>query len=38
MYKKIVKRWIDIVLSCLGMILLSWLYLILIAAIKIDDP
>ena len=38
MYKKYVKRAIDVVLSFLGLILLSWLYLILIIAIKIDDP
>lgn len=38
MYEKTVKRWIDIVLSGLGLVLLSWLYLILIVAIKIDDP
>lgn len=38
MYKKYLKRTIDIVLSFLGLILLSWLYLILIIAIKIDDP
>ena len=38
MYKKCMKRVIDIVLSFLGLILLSWLYLILIIAIKIDDP
>ena len=38
MYKKYVKRAIDVVLSFLGLIALSWLYLILIIAIKIDDP
>lgn len=38
MYKKYVKRLIDIMLSLLGMILASWLYLIIIIAIKIDDP
>lgn len=38
MYKKGVKRVIDVVLSFLGLIMLSWLYLILIIAIKIDDP
>jgi O-antigen biosynthesis protein WbqP len=38
MYEKFVKRLIDIVLSALGLILLSWLYLILIIAIKLDDP
>lgn len=38
MYEKWMKRWIDIVLSFVGLVLLSWLYLIIIIAIKIDDP
>lgn len=38
MYEKIVKRGIDIVLSLIGLILLSWFYLLVIIAIKIDDP
>ena len=38
MYKKYMKRCIDIVLSFLGLVLLSWLYLLIIIAIKIDDP
>ena len=38
MYQKYVKRFIDIVLSFLALIVLSWLYLIIIIAIKIDDP
>ena len=38
MYRKYIKRCIDIVLSLLGLILASWLYLIIIIAIKIDDP
>lgn len=38
MYKKYVKRLIDIVLSAVGLVCLSWLYLIIILAIKIDDP
>lgn len=37
MYKYI-KRLIDIILSLSGLILASWLYLIIMAAIKIDDP
>lgn len=37
MYKHFIKRVIDIVLSMLGIIVLSWLYLILIIAIKIDS-
>ena len=38
MYGKYLKRVMDIVLSGLGLICMSWLYLILILAIKIDDP
>lgn len=38
MYEKFFKRMIDIVLSFLALIVLSWLYLGLIIAIKIDDP
>ena len=38
MYKSFIKRLLDIILSFLGLILLSWLYLIIIIAIKIDDP
>lgn len=38
MYKNCIKRLIDIVLSLGGLILASWLYLIIIIAIKIDDP
>jgi O-antigen biosynthesis protein WbqP len=38
MYKRYVKRLIDIVLSLLGMIVASWLYLIIMIAIVIDDP
>ncbi len=38
MYKRIFKRLIDIVLSLMGLLLLSWLFLILIIAVKIDDP
>lgn len=38
MYEKIVKRLIDIILSALGLILLSWLYLLLAIAVVIDDP
>lgn len=33
-----IKRAIDFVLSLLGLILLSWLFLVLIIAIKIDSP
>lgn len=38
MYKRYIKRLIDIILSLSGLILASWLYLIIIIAIKIDDP
>lgn len=38
MYGQCLKRVIDIILSGLGLICLSWLFLILIIAIKIDDP
>lgn len=38
MYRKYIKRAIDIVLSLGGLVLASWLYLIIIIAIKIDDP
>lgn len=38
MYKRYVKRAIDIFLSFLGLIFLSWLYIILSIAIVIDDP
>lgn len=38
MYQRYVKRSIDIILSLLGILLLSWLFLLLIIVIKIDDP
>jgi len=38
MYKRFVKRAIDIFLSFLGLIFLSWFYIILSIAIVIDDP
>lgn len=38
MYKKFLKRTIDILLSFVAIFLLSWLFLIVIIAIKIDDP
>ena len=38
MYEKFIKRGIDIVLSFLGLVVLSWFYLIMIVAIKVDDP
>ena len=38
MYEKIFKRLIDILLSACGLIVLSWLYLLIALAIVIDDP
>ena len=38
MYERYIKRLIDIVLSVLGLVMLSWLYFILALAIVIDDP
>lgn len=38
MYKKFGKRLIDILLSACGIVLLSWLLLILVVAIKLDSP
>lgn len=38
MYKKYIKRLLAIFLSLFGIIFLSWLFLIIIIAIKIDSP
>ena len=38
MYEKVIKRGIDILLSFLGLVLLSWFFLIIIIWIKIDNP
>ena len=38
MYKKYIKRLLDIVLSFCGLVIASWLYLLIIIAIEIDDP
>lgn len=38
MYTNYVKRFLDIVLSFIGLVCLSWLFLIIIIAIKIDSP
>ena len=38
MYESVIKRVIDVVLSALGLILLSWLFIIIMLAIVIDDP
>ncbi len=37
-YKRFIKRLFDVVLSFLALCFLSWLYLAIIIAIKIDDP
>jgi O-antigen biosynthesis protein WbqP len=38
MYKKYIKRLLDVVLSLAGLIFASWLYVIIMVAIFIDDP
>lgn len=38
MYQNGIKRLLDLLLSTFGLILLSWLFLILAIAIEIDDP
>lgn len=38
MYERIFKRLIDIVLSAIGLLVLSWLYIVLAIAVVIDDP
>ena len=38
MYQSFFKRLLDIILSVLGILLLSWLFLILVIAIKLDSP
>ena len=38
MYARYIKRILDIVLSFIGLAVLSWLYLIIIIEIKIDSP
>ena len=38
MYRRIIKPILDITLSLLGLVLFSWLFLIIIIAIEIDDP
>ncbi|MBR2294314.1 MAG: sugar transferase [Clostridiales bacterium] len=38
MYERFIKRAFDIVISALGLVLLSWLFLILSIAIVINDP
>lgn len=38
MYEKFFKRVIDVILSAIGLVVLSWLYLFLAIAVVIDDP
>ena len=38
MYQRFFKRLLDIVLSFLGILLLSWLFLIIVIAMKLDSP
>lgn len=38
MYEKVVKRFIDIVASFIGLILLSWVFFLIALAVFIDDP
>lgn len=38
MYKNCAKRILDILLSLIGLIFCSWIFLIIIVAIEIDDP
>lgn len=38
MYQSVVKRGIDMIMSVLGLLLLSWLFLILMIAIKATSP
>lgn len=38
MYKNGIKRMLAVILSLSGIVCLSWLYLILIAAVKLDSP
>lgn len=38
MYEKVVKRFIDIVASFCGLVLLSWLYVLIAISVFIDDP
>ncbi len=38
MYAKFIKRLLDITLSFLALVFLSWLFLAVVIAIKLDDP
>lgn len=37
-YNRVVKRSLDVVISLLVLALFSWLYIIIAAAVKVDDP
>lgn len=38
MYERVFKRWIDIVLSAMGLLVLSLVYLVIAIAVYVDDP
>ena len=38
MYERIFKRWIDILLSAMGLLVLSVVYLVIAIAVYVDDP
>lgn len=38
MYKRVIKRGLDIILALVGMLLASWLFLLIAITIRIDDP
>ena len=38
MYCKVIKPILDTMLSLIGLILFSWLFLLIVIAIEIDDP
>lgn len=38
MYEKIIKRWLDAAIALLGILCFFWLYILVAAAIVIDDP
>ena len=38
MYERVFKRWIDIVLSVTGLLVLSLVYLVIAIAVYVDDP
>lgn len=38
MYERVFKRWIDILLSAMGLLVLSLVYLVIAIAVYVDDP